>query len=461
MAEASRDTQMEDQQNHNTIEEEAPKASKKTRSKSKGKTTQKAKEEDPIQILGELIEKSRQDPEFTRKLAKVEEHVILLKARLQEKEREDAKMNEILQEIKKISTFNPSMRTYPQTTSNNTLLYSQALANNNNKPKLMNNMESRILQCRITDEEKRKELVEKPSGEVASLIRECGGVWAKTTSIRVTDKNIQILAPDTQTLGEMAGEAGRLSRVLGQTHVTRKTYPIQVHSVSREYGKVIPEETIKQWQHQNRSTYPNMHITKVRWKKWDETNRDNKTHGTLIIDVTLPEAAKSLVEKGSFVIDDVFHITEQWDNQWSLTACYNCQGYGHIAKHCKRASKCGKCSGNHSTRDCTSKETKCSNCEGKHASWEAACTKRKQIKSLIASLMARGAEYMRHLVTPCLPTLQPFSNRKRSIGEGSGREARPRGRPPGSPNKAKNIIPDSDQRSIFENFTLLTPTQNE
>ena len=44
--------------------------------------------------------------------------------------------------------------------------------------------------------------------------------------------------------------------------------------------------------------------------------------------------------------------------------CYNCQKFGHYMANCPtpQVHSCGKCSGNHFTRDCTSNDRKCINC---------------------------------------------------------------------------------------------------
>lgn len=49
-------------------------------------------------------------------------------------------------------------------------------------------------------------------------------------------------------------------------------------------------------------------------------------------------------------------------NHVSILQCYNCLGFGHLAKDCNSNRVCSKCSGGHSYKDCQSKLLKCANC---------------------------------------------------------------------------------------------------
>lgn len=56
----------------------------------------------------------------------------------------------------------------------------------------------------------------------------------------------------------------------------------------------------------------------------------------------------------------------------SVTQCYKCQSFGHIAKNCFRKEVCVICSGGHNTRECkNTKEVKCANCGKSHQANDA------------------------------------------------------------------------------------------
>lgn len=46
-----------------------------------------------------------------------------------------------------------------------------------------------------------------------------------------------------------------------------------------------------------------------------------------------------------------------------VTRCFNCNGYGHVAKYCKDAVVCPRCGGGHKMKDCQAEELDCPNCK--------------------------------------------------------------------------------------------------
>lgn len=67
-----------------------------------------------------------------------------------------------------------------------------------------------------------------------------------------------------------------------------------------------------------------------------------------------------------------------------VTRCFNCQQFNHTSKYCKSNEKCGVCSGDHKTDNCTSEEIKCVNCieakqrmgidvDENHKAWDMSC----------------------------------------------------------------------------------------
>lgn len=61
-------------------------------------------------------------------------------------------------------------------------------------------------------------------------------------------------------------------------------------------------------------------------------------------------------------------------NPKSITQCYRCQIFGHIAKNCHKIEVCAICAGGHNTKDCANTEgIKCSNCKGNHKANDKSC----------------------------------------------------------------------------------------
>lgn len=61
-------------------------------------------------------------------------------------------------------------------------------------------------------------------------------------------------------------------------------------------------------------------------------------------------------------------------NSKSVTQCYKCQSFGHIAKNCFRKKVCAICSLDHNTRNCRNLNVKkCANCDKNHQANDPAC----------------------------------------------------------------------------------------
>ena len=54
--------------------------------------------------------------------------------------------------------------------------------------------------------------------------------------------------------------------------------------------------------------------------------------------------------------------------------CFKCQGFNHIAKSCKKEARCGCCTGQHNTSECTGDPPKkCINCKADHEAQSGGC----------------------------------------------------------------------------------------
>ena len=67
----------------------------------------------------------------------------------------------------------------------------------------------------------------------------------------------------------------------------------------------------------------------------------------------------------------------------SITQCYQCQGFNHIAKDCKSQVKCMRCAKPHKSSECPGKgkdsfKPKCTNCNGEHVAASRECPKYKE-----------------------------------------------------------------------------------
>jgi hypothetical protein len=139
-------------------------------------------------------------------------------------------------------------------------------------------------------------------------------------------------------------------------------------------------------------------IMSVKWTrrgaKWEGSR------GMLVVDLAGPEQANTTIREG-FVVNGEIHEVEVFHPECVIRQCFNCYGYGHVAKMCRGARKCGRCAApGHETNSCPDKETsrsKCVNCKGTHAAWDARCPGREKERERAAK--ARATKPQRYATT--------------------------------------------------------------
>ena len=88
----------------------------------------------------------------------------------------------------------------------------------------------------------------------------------------------------------------------------------------------------------------------------------------------------------------------------SITQCYQCQGFNHVAKDCKSKVKCMRCAGPHKSSECPEKDKnsfnpKCTNCKGDHVAASRECPKfKEQYKIQTEKVKARQDKIQNSLV---------------------------------------------------------------
>ena len=106
-----------------------------------------------------------------------------------------------------------------------------------------------------------------------------------------------------------------------------------------------------------------------------------------------PEARKLLLQKGTMYIGwNSCRIEERI----SITKCYKCQGYGHVALKCTNKTACGYCAEEHDSRSCPNKDNvdkhRCVLCvnakeEARHKPRDSKCTSyKRKLEAFIANI---------------------------------------------------------------------------
>lgn len=131
-------------------------------------------------------------------------------------------------------------------------------------------------------------------------------------------------------------------------------FPVWVHGVrvsSLDNNKQAEEKLYKL--NPGLSQY---RIARFQWRK--RSLRLNKKVSSVILEMESPEGANHLIEEGLYWENEVKQVA-LFDPRCLVTQCYNCQGYGHAAKHCRSKMKCGYCgAGGHNHDGCELKGKK-------------------------------------------------------------------------------------------------------
>lgn len=123
--------------------------------------------------------------------------------------------------------------------------------------------------------------------------------------------------------------------------------------------------------------FPNIDIYKA-IKVIAKRNCRNPTKENWILEAP-PCIAKWFLKKETVVFDLMKVYVQE---HFNLAICFNCAGFGHVAKYCKELQCCHKCSANnHTGNECTAADLKCPNCckmkykeeDSKHSARDTNC----------------------------------------------------------------------------------------
>jgi hypothetical protein len=93
---------------------------------------------------------------------------------------------------------------------------------------------------------------------------------------------------------------------------------------------------------QNPKIRETVEILRVGWAR--KSIQQGKRVAPLHIGVAEPEQANLLIEQG-LLYGSELHDCEVYAGDCQVTQCFNCQTYGHTAKHCRETVRCGFCKG--------------------------------------------------------------------------------------------------------------------
>ena len=95
-----------------------------------------------------------------------------------------------------------------------------------------------------------------------------------------------------------------------------------------------------------------------------------------------PAEAEALLSQNlMYNVTGIVYKVEEFRQPVSVRQCFNCQSFGHSAKHCRSKPKCVICCESHSHKGCPRKEAqqpKCANCSGPHVASYKGCPEYKK-----------------------------------------------------------------------------------
>ncbi|KAJ7731165.1 hypothetical protein DFH07DRAFT_694294, partial [Mycena maculata] len=121
------------------------------------------------------------------------------------------------------------------------------------------------------------------------------------------------------------------------------TYSVVINGIPSTFD-VSSEEGILRLEDDNPDILLPFSVARVRWLRKPRSN-----FGSIVVEIRDTKSANQSIDTGlsfDFSLYTVHKLTAK------ITQCFNCQGYGHITKSCKKAASCGLCAGGHATKVC-------------------------------------------------------------------------------------------------------------
>lgn len=87
--------------------------------------------------------------------------------------------------------------------------------------------------------------------------------------------------------------------------------------------------------------------------------KDDRVGTKFAILEATPNTWRNIVESGRIYIGNAACIAKE---KITVMQCYNCYRFGHRARDCRNSETCGKCAGEHQTKNCQNNRVKCTNC---------------------------------------------------------------------------------------------------
>ena len=152
-----------------------------------------------------------------------------------------------------------------------------------------------------------------------------------------------------------------------------------------EGDRTLRKEVCTEFAHDNGSDSMDFTAMKASWLSRVDPR---KKTGSLVIWLKNKLAADHLLRTGQVLFGGGAYgaFCSRYEPSTADKLCFNCNAYGHLQGSCRRAARCGKCTGAHQTRDCNSQEPpKCAVCAGQHRSSDWQCVRHPHHRRYLAA----------------------------------------------------------------------------
>lgn len=196
---------------------------------------------------------------------------------------------------------------------------------------------------------------------------------------RLPSGDIALHAVSIEARIQLEKETRWCKGIAGSTTVTRRQFPVLVHGI-RTTLDTTKQETIMRLTQENSGLHPGLEILRVAWPK--KVYQSDKTHSSLIVEVTSEAMANHLLDHG-FLESHQEHDCEYFERGCRVIQCFKCFRFGHMARSCKNSAFCHRCGKDHSDKVCEALEERkhCAMCKKEgHKPWMKICPSWKSAK---------------------------------------------------------------------------------
>lgn len=252
--------------------------------------------------------------------------------------------------------------------------------------KSQENRKAKALTIRIENQEQRKMVAGLTSEQIISQLKT--GQLPNTQQIiaarELKSGDISLQMASVEAREALEKEEAWLKNLAISTKILKQSFPLLVHGVciaavdTTDQKKVIEEISRK-----NRVLHPGLEIRKITWPKWATREKAPgvpKKYSSLLIEVATAEMGNRILEEG-LIEGSQLKMCVKYNRDGDLVQCFNCHKYDHMTMNCENPTKCGKCAGNHNTKDHPELDRTeiCTVCKRTgHPAWSDKCAIRRQ-----------------------------------------------------------------------------------